>query len=277
MAIAIFAVLFSSFIACTPAPKKEIGLQLYSLRDTIKIDLKGTIEKVGKMGYTFVEAAGYADGKFYGMEPAEFKALIEANGMKLLGSHTGQNLPDSANWESTMQWWDQCIAAHKTAGILWIVQPWMGKEGYDTIPGLKKYCDYFNAVGEKCNAQGIRFGYHNHNKEFEELDGQIIYDFMLNNTDPAKVMFQIDLYWIMKGGKNSIDYFNKYPGRFEVWHVKDEAELGASGQMDFKSIFDNGQNSGKKYIVVEVERYNFDPVTSVQKSIDFLNKAEFVK
>jgi sugar phosphate isomerase/epimerase len=99
---------------------------------------------------------------------------------------------------------------------------------------------------------------------------------MLKNTDPAKVMFEMDLFWITKGGKNPVDYFNAYPGRFELWHVKDQAEVGA-GPMDFKPIFENAEKSGMKKIVVEVEEYNFTPIESVQKSLEYLQNAEFVK
>jgi len=267
----------SGIVSCTPPkPAKVIGLQLWSVKDDMKNDAKGTIEKVGAMGYQFVEAAGYGDGKFYGIEPAEFKVLAEANKLSFLASHTGQGLPDSVKWAETMAWWDTCVAAHKAAGVTYIVQPWMGQEAYRSLDTLKMYCDYFNAVGEKCNAAGIRFGYHNHDGEFKDVEGQTIYDFMLKNTDPAKVMFEMDLFWITKGGKNPVDYFNAYPGRFELWHVKDQAEVGA-GPMDFKPIFENAATSGVKKFIVEVEEYNFTPIESVQKSLEFLQNAEFVK
>lgn len=275
IALAVFVA--GGFVSCTPPkPAKVIGLQLWSVKDDMKTDAKATIAKVGAMGYQFVEAAGYGDGKFYGMEPAEFKALAEANKLTFLASHTGQGLPDSVKWAETMAWWDTCIAAHKAAGVTYIVQPWMGQEAYRSLDTLKMYCDYFNAVGEKCNAAGIRFGYHNHDGEFKDLEGQTIYDFMLKNTDPAKVMFEMDLFWITKGGKNPVDYFNAYPGRFELWHVKDQAEVGA-GPLDFKPIFENAEKAGVKKFIVEVEEYNFTPIESVQKSLEYLQNAEFVK
>ncbi len=275
IALAVFVA--GGIVSCTPKkPAKEVGLQLWSVREDMKTDAKGTIAKIGAMGYQIIEAAGYADGKFYGIDPAEFKTLCEANGLSFFASHTGQDLPDSTKWAETMVWWDTCIAAHKAAGVSYIIQPWMGNKGYESLAGLKQYCDYFNAVGEKCNAAGIRFGYHNHDGEFKEIEGQVIYDFMLQNTDPAKVMFEMDLFWITKGGKNPVDYFNTYPGRFELWHVKDKAEVGA-GPMDFKPIFENAAKSGMKKYIVEVEEYNFTPIESVQKSLEFLQNAEFVK
>jgi sugar phosphate isomerase/epimerase len=276
MIIALSFLLFS----CAEEKKetgKFIGIQLWSVRENMKTDAAGTIKALGEMGYKFVEAAGYGDGKFYGMEPVEFKDLVEANGMKFLGSHTGQDIPAEGSLDEVMAWWDTAIAAHKAAGVEYVVMPWMGKVGYESLEGLKRYCDYFNAVGEKCNAQGLRFGYHNHDGEFKELEGEIIYDFMLNNTDPEKVMFQMDLYWVVVGGKDPVDYITRYPGRFENWHVKDDAEVGASGKMDFERIFQHTETSGVKYFVVEVEKYNFEPIESVKVSLDYMQNAEYVK
>ena len=277
MSIAVTGLLIGTMNSCAPKGK-NIGLQLYSVRDSIKKDVPGAIEKVAKMGYTFVEPAGYANGKFYGMDPAAFKALCKSNGMLVLSSHTSRNAPDSSNYKETMEWWDACIDAHVAVGAKYIVQPSMGGTAYRSLAGLKAYCDYFNEVGAKCNAQGIRFGYHNHDKEFStKLDSTIIiYDYMLQNTDPAKVMYEIDLYWAVVGGANPLDYFNKYPGRFELWHIKDKEEIGASGMMDFKAIWTGAAKSGMKYGVVEVERYNFDVFTSCKMSIDTLNAAPYV-
>jgi sugar phosphate isomerase/epimerase len=176
-----------------------------------------------------------------------------------------------------MAWWDEAIQAHADAGVEWIVQPWMGRTGYESLDGLKRYCEYFNAVGEKCNAKGIRFGYHNHANEFTtEHEGKPVYDWMLELTDPGKVMFQLDLYWIVEGGKDPLDYFERYPGRFEVWHIKDKEELGASGNMDFESMFAQREKSGAEYGVVEVEQYNYEPIESVRMSYEFLEQAEYV-
>lgn len=269
--------IFPTIYSFKEAPKKNIGLQLYSVRDSITKNVPGAIAKVSKMGYKFVEPAGYANGKFYGMEPAAFKALCSINKLTILSSHCSRNVPTATNLEETMAWWDACIDAHVAAGAKFIVQPSMGRTAYESLAGLKTYCDYFNAVGEKCNAKGIRFGYHNHDKEFStKLEGQTLYDYMLANTDPKKVMFEIDLYWAVVGGANPVDYFNKYPGRFELWHIKDKEEIGASGMMDFAAIWKGVAKSGMKYGVVEVERYNFDEFTSCQMSIDFLNAADYV-
>jgi sugar phosphate isomerase/epimerase len=275
---AITGLILTASYSFKKTPQKYIGLQLYSLRDSITKDVPGTIARVAKMGYKFVEPAGYSNGKFYGLDPLAFKAACKANKLTVLSSHTGQNAPtDAASKAKTMEWWDACIAAHVAVGAKYIVQPSMGPTAYKSLEGLKAYCDYFNEVGAKCNAKGIRFGYHNHDKEFStKLDGQTMYDYMLKNTDPKKVMFEIDLYWAVVGGGNPVDYFNKYPGRFELWHIKDKEEIGASGMMDFAAIWKGAKISGMKYGIVEVERYNFPNFVSCQKSIDFLNAADYV-
>jgi len=261
-----------------PVKQKNIGLQLYSLRDSIRKNVPATIEKVAKMGYKFVEPAGYANGKIYDMDPVAFKELCAKNGMTVLSAHVSQPLPTTETWDKTMAWWDVCIDAHVKAGAKYLVQPSMGGDAYKSLENLKKWCDYFNAVGAKCNEKGLRFGYHNHDKEFSTvLDGQTMYDFMLTNTDPEKVFFQLDLYWCVVGKKNPVDYFNKYPKRFELWHIKDKEEIGASGMMDFESMWAAAKKSGMKYGIVEVEKYNFDQFTSCAKSLEFLNAAEYVK
>lgn len=271
------AMVLQGFQNLIPQPNEKMyGLQLYSVRGHMNKDPKGTVAKVGAMGYNFVETAGYKEGRFYGMEPLEFKKLCEENGLKFLGSHTGQNLPDKENWDKTMAWWDKAIDAHAEAGVKWIVQPWMDEVGYKSLDGLKRYIEYFNAVGAKCKAKGIYFGYHNHDKEFTtEFQGKPVEDWMLELTDPEKVMFQLDLFWINQGGKSALDYFDRYPGRFMLWHIKDDKELGASGKMDFAPIFEAKAKAGLKYGIVEVEEYSYDPLVSVEKSLEYLKTTNF--
>jgi len=263
--------------------KKNIGLQLYSLRDDIgeKSENIGTvINKVGKMGYKYVEAANYNDGKFYGLTPEEFKAKLAAAGMFALSSHTGHSLASDiskTNWDEVWAWWDKCIADHKAAGMKYIVTPSMPTP--ETLEDLQAYCDYYNKIGEKCAAAGLKFGYHNHNYEFQKKypDGTVMYDYMIAHTDPSKVFFEMDVYWVMMGQRSPVELFKKNPGRFLVLHIKDDKELGESGMVGFDAIFNNIATAGTKYLIVEVERYDLPPFESVQKSLDYLNKAPFVK
>ncbi len=258
--------------------KKDIYLQLYSVRDDIKADYQATIDTVANTGFTGVEAAGYSDGQFYGMAPADFKKSIEDAGLEVLSSHAGRPLADNTkdtNWDEVWQWWDTAIQAHKDAGMKYIVTPWMPTP--KTLADLKAYCDYYNQIGEKCNAAGLRFGYHNHNFEFTEIEGEVMYDYMLKNTDPAKVFFQMDVYWVVRGGQGPVDYFNAYPGRFEILHIKDNKELGQSGMVGFDAIFKNIDKAGTKYLVVEVEKYSGTPFEGIKESYNYLANADYVK
>jgi sugar phosphate isomerase/epimerase len=277
-----------SFIsACTATtvktPEKNIGLQLYSLRDAINnqaIGIDSVIKAVGQMGYKHVETANYSDGKIYGMSPEEFKAKLDAAGLFALSCHVSKDM--ETEMVPVWAWWDKCIATHKAAGMKYIVVPSMPKP--KDIKQLQDYCDYFNQIGEKCNAAGLKFGYHNHSGEFETLFSQgnspsesiTWYDYMVQHTDPSKVFFELDVYWSQKGGRLATELFKQYSGRFYLLHIKDEKELGASGYMNFEDLFNN-IDPATKYLVVEVEQYDLPTFESVKASLDYLDNAAFVK
>lgn len=266
-----FLVVLTAVLGCNAAPKNEVYIQLYSLRDDIKTDLKAPISQLAAMGYKGVEAAGYADGKFYGLNPVEFKKLVTKTGMKVISSHTSRPLagvPSQTNWAETWAWWDAAIAAHKAAGMKTIVIPWMPTP--TSLSDLKMYCEYYNKIGDRCNAAGLKLGYHNHAFEFSKVEGEIMYDYMLRHTDPSKVFFQMDVYWVVEGGKNPVDYFTSFPGRFRQLHLKDEKELGKSGRVDFKSILREQKKAGVKELIVEVEKYSMEPIRSVKQSLEYL-------
>jgi sugar phosphate isomerase/epimerase len=265
------------FLSSCKKEVKPIGLQMYSVRQDLEKNLDGTIDSLGKIGYKYAEAFGYKDGKIFGKTVTEFKDLLLKNGITMISSHVGQAVPDSANWTKTMAWWDECIAAHKAAGVTYLVQPFMDSIGYTSLAGLKRYCDYFNAVGEKCNAAGLKFGYHNHDKEFATVEGQVLYDFMLKNTDPNKVFFEMDLWWAFVGKANIVDYFTKNPGRFILLHVKDEYEVGGSGKIDWKALLENAPAAGTKFYIVEQEEYKTSALVGMKQSLDFLQKADYIK
>lgn len=266
--------------------KKEIGLQLYSIRSVIgnpelyAANHEEAFKALAEMGYTAVEAANYNDGKLYGVDPAQYKADLEAAGLKSLSSHIGHNLsPEelaSGNFEESMKWWDQAIAAHKAAGCKYIVTPSFRIP--ETLEGLKTYCDYFNEIGKKCAENGILYGYHNHSHEFNKIEDKVIYDFMLENTDPKYVFFEMDVYWACMGRAYPVEYFRKYPGRFTMLHIKDHLELGESGMVGFDAIYNNADVAGMKDFIVELEGYtNGDWKESIKMCADYLLKSDFVK
>lgn len=255
--------------------KKDIGLQLYSLRDAMKADALGTLKLIADIGFTTLEAANYADGKIYGMSPNEFKKVVKGLGMKMTSAHLGGPNYTKETHSEAIDWWKKALEDHIVAGCKFIVKPSMPIP--KSLDELKMWCDFYNSIGEMTSASKVQFGFHNHNREFEKIEGEIMYDYMLRNTDPQKVFFEMDVYWLMRGGFNPVDYMNKYPDRFPVLHIKDEKEIGESGQIDFKSIYETAYKNGLKDSFVEVERYNFEPIESVRKSYEYLKAAPYVK
>ena len=268
--------------------KKEMSLQLYSIRDVI-----GNAEKyaanhvevfkaLAEMGYTGVEAANYdgENGLLYGVDPAQYKADLEAAGLKSVSSHIGHSLSEeelkTGNFEESMKWWDKAIAVHKTAGCSYIVTPSFPVP--DNLKDLKTYCDYFNAIGKKCAENGIKYGYHNHAHEFNKVEDKVVYDFMLENTDPNYVFFQMDVYWACMGRAFPVEYFRKYPGRFKMLHIKDHFELGESGMVGFDAIFNNAEVGGLENFIVELEGFTKgDWSASIKACADYLLGSDFVK
>ena len=271
---------------CCCAEEKEMNIQLYSARDLIGSveDYAANHERVLKaladMGYSGVEAAHYGDGKFYGVSPEQFKADVEAAGLKVVSSHTGHGLSDeelaTGNISEALAWWDEALPAHKAAGMEYVVVPHIGQP--NTLKELQVICDYFNAVGKKCKDLGMKFGYHNHAFEMEEIEGKVQIEYMIENTDPELVFYQIDVYWAVYGHYSPADLFNKYPGRFALLHIKDKKEIGQSGMVGFDAVFGNAEVAGLEGYVVEVEGCrNEAALDGIRVSADYLRKAPFVK
>lgn len=262
-------------------PQKDIAIQLYSVRDTISRagnNLGPIFKGLSQMGYTQVEAASYNNGKFYGKTPEELKQIATQNNIKLLSSHCGKNLNAeqlaSGDFTEALKWWEECIAAHKAAGMKYIVNPWCGRPG--TLKELKTICDYFNEIGKMCNAAGLKYGYHNHSHEMVKVEDKVMLEYMIENTDPQCVFYELDVYWSVIGDKSPVELFNKYPGRFTLLHIKDHREVGQSGMVGFDAIFKNAEKAGVKNIVVEMEGCKGTTMDGAKASIDYLLDAPFV-
>ena len=279
--LVLFALLVALPQAMNAKKKKEVSIQLYSVRDVINkgTDLNVVLKDLAEMGYTSIEAANYDNGKFYGKTPEEFKSAVEKAGMTVLSSHCSRGLSGeevaSGDFSESLKWWDQSIAAHKAAGMKYIVNPGIGVP--KTMKEMKMYCDYFNEIGKRCQQNGMKFGYHNHAHEFQKVEGQVMYDYMLEHTNPEYVFFQMDVYWVVRGQNSPVDYFNKYPGRFKIFHIKDHREIGQSGMVGFDAIFKNAKTAGVQYLVAEIEKYSMPVEESVEVSLDYLLNAPFVE
>lgn len=278
LTIALFACLSLSAFA----QKQFGGLALYTVRDDMKENPKEVLKKVADAGYKYVEDAGYADGKFYGMTPAEFKKTLTDLGLQPISSHQGGITYENA---------DQTIADVKAAGFKYLVVPIPPMGHFKYFPetksmgmtgGAANLAEILNTLGEKCTKAGLQLLYHNHDFEYKkDDDGIVTIDYLLKNTDPKHVNFQMDLYWVTKAEASPIDYFEKYPGRFIAWHVKDMDEEGkfapvGNGTIDFAKILAEKKTSGMKYYFVEQDQtFNMKPLEAIKVSHDALEKIGF--
>ncbi|MBN1788892.1 MAG: sugar phosphate isomerase/epimerase [Bacteroidales bacterium] len=287
---ALGAIVLSQYACKTagkPAPEPAVvdpktfglALQLYTIRDAMALDVPGSLKKVSDTGYKYLELAGYADGKFYGMEPADFKKLVNDLGMEILSSHTqveAQGITlDNAR---------KMAEDHAKLGVKYCIQPWVVPEARTTLASYHKMVADWNQVGKIMKETGIQFGYHNHNFEFATVEGKIpYYDIFMVELDKDLVTMEIDLFWTTKAGQNPVEIFNKYPGRFQLFHLKDMftneapyyttdgeddfAPVGA-GVINFKEILAAKDIAGMKYMIVEQDSTKDGlPFDAIQTSI----------
>lgn len=261
----VFLLAIGSFWGC--GKEKLGGLALYTVRDAMGDDAKTTLQAVANAGYQNIEAASYADGKFYDMSPEEFKALLKDLDLIPISAH--QSSVTLANADTMM-------ADVKAAGFEYFVVPippmglFKSEQGSMSMTGgAKNLAEILDTLGEKANAAGLQLLYHNHDFEFkEDADGIVPIDYLLENCNPEFVNFQMDLYWVTKAGADPLAYFEKYPGRFKIWHVKDMDEQGrfapvGNGTIDFDRILAQKELSGMKYYMVEQDK-TFDSMKPLE-------------
>ncbi|MES2647265.1 MAG: sugar phosphate isomerase/epimerase [Bacteroidota bacterium] len=266
--------------------KQLIGLQLYTVRDAMAADPIGTLAKLAQIGFNSVEGATYTGTqKFYGMDAAGFATILKQSDLIMPSAHyrVGLEKYKGENIQGTMLYgWDKAVEDAAAVGIKNMVCAYLSAEERGGADQYKKLAETCNKAAETCKKSGIQFCYHNHDFEFEVVDGQIPYDILLNNTDKDLVKMELDLYWVAKAKQDPIAMFEKNPGRFPLWHVKDMdntpsqafAEVG-SGTIDFKKIFSHAKTAGMKYFFVEQDKCPGSPFDSITKSINYI-KANLV-
>jgi sugar phosphate isomerase/epimerase len=201
-----------------------------------------------------MELANYDANKglVAGQKPAEFAAMAKKYGLSVLSSHVRAKF-DVKDVEGSLAAWGKVFDDHKLMGCKYVILPmnmWAG-----TVEGIKAECDLLNRIGDEANKRGIKFGYHNHNMEFATIPNtdKIYEDFLIANTDPSKVIFEMDVYWITIGGQDPVTYLKKYPNRFMLLHIKDEYVVGESGKINYEAIFKQFYKNGHKDWFVEME------------------------
>jgi len=242
------------------------GVQLYSFRDEMAKDAKGTLEKIAAIGLKKIESARSSKGLYYGLAPKEMKDTCDALGMKLISGHVALD----TNFQQTME---EAVAS----GQEYVICSSMPSKG-QTVDNYKKVAEEFNKAGEACKKLGLKFGYHNHEYEFESENREVLYDVLMDHTQADLVHMELDLGWVIVGGKDPLDYFKKYPGRFPLWHLKDmnmtkkESTEFGKGSLDIQTMIANQEASGVKHIFIEQEEYASTPVESMKHNMSFLGK-----
>ncbi len=264
-----------------------MGVQLYSVRDDMGKDPMGTLKQLAAMGYVYVEHANYMNRTFYKYPVSDFKKLLDDLGLKMKSGHTvmGKNHWDESKKDFTDAW-KYTVEDAAAVGQEYVVSPWLDDSLRKTTDDLKRYMEVFNKCGELCKKSGMKFGYHNHDFEFsQKLDGKLVYDIILENTDPSLVTQQIDIGNMYHAGGIALDIMKQYPGRFESMHVKDEIKSTGGGEMGggydscvlgkgiipVKEIVDLGRKSGTTLFIIEQESYQgMAPLDSMKKDLEVM-------
>lgn len=249
---------------------ETIGLQLYTVRSLMAEDVEGTLEEVARIGYREVEFAGYFE-----RSPAGLRTTLDALGLRAPSTHLPIEVFRNGRAPRAGGAWSDALETAAAIGHDYLVLPYLGEGERGSLDGYRRIAAEMNGFGERCRAAGLRFGYHNHDFELAELGGRIPLEILIEETDPELVTFEMDLYWLVNGGGDPLDYIERYPGRFELCHVKDRASDGAmvdvgAGEIDFAAIFERSDAAGLRHYFVEHDRPD-GPLRSIAASYAHLS------
>ncbi|ARI76292.1 sugar phosphate isomerase/epimerase family protein [Halobacillus mangrovi] len=241
-----------------------IGLQLYSLKELTEKDFLGTLKRVGEAGYDGVEFAGY-----YGTSSRTLNEALEEYGLKTVGSHIGiEDLEENL---------DRVMDYSLEIGNPSIICPGLPEEYRNSADAYKRMAELFNRVGERCKENGLVFGYHNHDFEFQTIEEKTGLQYLIDETEKDLVFFELDTYWAEVCGVRSVDLIKQLKNRCKWLHLKDmnnwkekrNVEVG-SGIMNFPEIVSAGQSQGVEWYTVEQEAFDIDQMESVEISLRYL-------
>jgi sugar phosphate isomerase/epimerase len=274
---------FASAALVLPVPRTrlyKLGLQLFTLRAPMARDVDGTLKRVAEIGYEEVETYGFdpqAIG-YYGLPAKAFAQRLRDNTLTTPSGHYDLNRYVSSV-DDLKRYVDRCIEGAHAIGHAYITWPFID-EGFRTIDNFKVVADRLNVIGGQIKKAGLQLAYHNHDFEFVEQNGQIGYDIIIKETDPALVKLQMDLYWVAHGSKlTPHEWFTRQPGRFVMWHVKDMhktsrdyTEVG-NGTIDFTRIWPDASLAGMKHFFVEQGgNFTHDPLRSAADRADYVKR-----
>jgi sugar phosphate isomerase/epimerase len=259
-----------------------IGFQLYSVKDVVEQDLKGTLQQLADIGYKEVESYPGQQGHYFGMTPKEFSTMLSDMGLQLVSSHFG-----SGTREGQANSWQQATLLHKfeelvskaaETGQKYLTCSSLNESLRKTPEDMRQVAELFNSAGETCRKAGMQFAYHNHAFEFEKVGDVVLYDYLLENTDPDLVKYELDLFWVVAGNQDPIAYLQKYPNRFPLGHVKDmdkqdrtkNTEIG-TGAIDYASVLKAAEEAGMEHFLVEQESFTRPSIESMRMNYNYLS------
>jgi sugar phosphate isomerase/epimerase len=265
--------------AAAEKPVTRLGVQLWSVREDMNKEAASTIQAIAKMGYREVEAFGFQNGKIFGMSLPDFMKLLGANELSMPSIHKSMDSSDydkaAKDIKDTLK---KDIDALVAQGVKYVICPYMNEGDRGNIADMVQL---YRATADYCARAGTRFGYHNHDFEYSKKgpDGRLLIEWLLHELDPKKVVMEMDFYWVAYAGFNPTDWFNAYPGRWELCHLKDMSrsqnretiEFG-DGSIDFASILKWQNKAGLRHKFIELEHYKTTPMEGIKKSIDQFKK-----
>lgn len=246
------------------APRARLGVQLYTVRNSMASDFDRTLARVAAIGYTEVEFAGY-----FGRSPRRVRRSLEQHGLAAPSAHvTLETIEDE---------WREGLEAATEVGHRWLVLPWIDAARRATLDQWRSLAALLNRAGAVARDAGIRLAYHNHDYELAPIDGVVPFDLLLTETDPAVVGFEMDIYWVTKGGREPLQYLQQHPGRFELTHLKDSAgppehrmvDVGA-GIIDWPAVLTAASSAGVRHSFVEHDTPP-DELASIRASHAYLS------
>ncbi|MFI5185240.1 MAG: sugar phosphate isomerase/epimerase family protein [Chitinophagales bacterium] len=262
------ASLFSKSIFTIWDSEAIIGVQLYSVRDDMKTDPKGSLKKLADMGYKVVEHAGYNKGKFYGFTPTEFKQILDDLGLKMYSGHVNFGM---MSWDNSKNgWtddWRQTVEDAAAVGQQFVITPELADDAQKDYDKLMKVIELWNKCGELCQKHGMKFGYHDDFNQDNTLHGMSLYDIVMKNCDPKLTIQQFDIANLYNAaGTDPLDILNKYPGRFTSLHVKDvlkeknarndhDSTILGKGVLNVKKVLEVARQKGAWLMIIEQESY----------------------
>src|ERR1044071_2892616 len=246
-----------------------IGIQLYTVRRELAKDVEGTLSKLAAIGYQEVEFAGYPEGS-----AKSLRGILDRLHLTAPSGHV--------SLQALRSGWDRTLEEAATVGQKYVVVAFISEEERRTSDDWRRVAATFNKAGEAAKAAGIQFCYHNHDFEFAPLEGAVPYDLLLAETDPGLVRLELDLYWVTRGGRDPLEYFAKWPGRFPLVHVKDMdatpkkafADVG-KGTIDFRRIFRRSGQAGIRHYFYEQDETPGSPFESAKVSYGYLRALTF--